>query len=657
MMPAPQLGCNLTRHLGWIRGVGIPGLMLLGALACGHNLEVDVHLEAPARPDPFTGVSAIELWADLRGRLVLVGGGRWDQGPLDFAEPLDPTVSRFVVLGLDDAGRLLSSGVSAPLDLIGAPPAGPIAVYFARVGLISELSISAPAVEGLEALSLETGGVLFVGGRDRDGCAQVQSEIYRTTGVSAGPRLLQGRTGAQVHRLPSGQVLLLGGVSIVDCQSAGLAQDSLLLDPVRNTARAISVGALRPGAAVAVVDESLVVAAGGVDAPIYATEVQGIDPRGGEVRRLGLLDGPRAFASAASLGAGRVLLAGGLGTESGPGLDYASVFVTRRGTALSQRIALGISMRGASAVATLAGGVLLAGGRGSDDQGLGTVRMVSVGSETSVPLGDASVVTSLTTTVAEARAVALGDGGVLLLPRDGRAPHWVRLLPLGSQQLSDALAGPLVGGVRDDGQVLLRSPTGRLGTFNPGPAALLGPQAAFGGLVLDPERGQAQGLGLTPLRPGSWSSTTLGLQGQASLLRPGRGPTEWAVIGSQEYEDFELKVSVNLSEGAQAAFLMGFDGVEYDFVSLEGNAAVGRSPGRAASRPVLCAPVASPKILGLGAHPVTLTRRGDTVTLDTDGDNFADLRCDISASNSGRVALGVVRGRVTYSRLQLRSLP
>jgi hypothetical protein len=281
---------------------------------------------------------------------------------------------------------------------------------------------------------------------------------------------------------------------------------------------------------------------------------------------------------------------------------------------------------------------------------------VTVGSETSVPLGDASVMTSLTTTVAEARTVALGDGSVLLLPKNGRPPHWVRLLPLGSDQLEAVLPGPLVGGVREDGQVLLRSATGRLGTFNPGPAAVFGPQAAFGGLVLEPERGAAVGLGLIPLRPGAWSATTLGLQGQASLLRPDRGPTEWAVIGPQLFDDFELRVSLAISEGAQAALIFAFDGVEYDFVSLGGSAMMGRSPGRAASRPVLCAPVASQNILGLGTHPVTLTRKGDIVTVDVDADEIADLRCEISASISGRVALGVVRGRVTFNALQLRSL-
>lgn len=656
-MPAPPRRRNLAAHLTLILGVGIPGLLTLGTPACTRNLEVEVHLLGPESPDPFVGVAEVQLWAQVSGRLLEVGAGRWDQGPIPFRGNFDPSLSRLVVFGRDPDGRIVASGASGPIDLIADPPQGPIPLYFTRVGVMSRTGARADPRQGLEAIGLADGRVLFFGGRGPDGCPVLQTEIIGVSGSAVGPRLPQGRLGPPAGRLPSGAVVLLGGEVISGCGPAEPARDAILLDPARNTARTLSTGLEVPrGASVATLDDTLVIWAGGEGSPAFSTQVMGLDPRRGEAREVGRLDGPRADAAAVFLGAGRILLAGGLSQPGGVPYSDASVFVTRRGSVLSERVRLGAGARAPAAVLSAAGGVLIAGGLDAAGEGLSTVRALTVGSETSVPLGDSSVVTSLTAAVGRARALVLGDGGLLLLPENGDPPHWVQVLPLGSAVLTDVPPGPLVGGLRADGLAVLRSPQGDLLTFNPGPAAILGPKARAGQLALDPGGAGEQGLGLIPLRPGAWRSTTLGLQGDAGPSVSARHPTEWAVVGPGDHADFEMQVDLRIAPGAQAALLFGFDGVEYDYVALEGSARVGRSPGRASSRPVSCAPVQSPGLLAPGAHTVGLVRRAEAVQLDLDGDGQPELQCEVPRSPAGRVALGVVRGQVTFDRVTVNSL-
>jgi hypothetical protein len=408
---------------------------------------------------------------------------------------------------------------------------------------------------------------------------------------------------------------------------------------------------------VAGVDASLVVVAGGEGAPTYPATVLGLDPDSGEGRVLGALDGPRAHAAVAHLGAGRILLAGGRSGPGGPPLADASVFVARRGAALSRRIPLAAAVARPAAVLTPAGSLLLAGGEGPGGQGSRAVQAVTVGVETATRLGDASLLTALTASVAAARGVALGDGSLLILPVDGAAPHWVRLLPLGSARLGvpGGAAGALVGGLGPDGRAWLRDAAGTRWVFDPGPAGVLGVAAYGPKLALEPARPPRSGLGLWPLRASAWRLTTEGLEVRAPEGAPGRQPTEWAALAGAAVGDFALEVDLRLGEGAQAALLFGLADGEHDHVTLVGTAAVGRSEGRAQGRPVACASAPTPALSAPRVHTVRLTRIGDRVELDVDADGAVELSCALTGAPAGQVALGVVSGVVTYARIRLTS--
>lgn len=594
----------------------------------------------------------MELLGVVSGRVVRIGAGRWDQGPLPFDETFDPALERLIVLGRAEDGAVLASGATGPLDLGGPAGEAELSILFSRVGALSRLEEGADPRVAFDAVGLPDGRVLFFGGRQPDGCAVEATELWDLEGPRAGPRLPSGRVGAEALSLPGGEVLLVGGDLVEGCSVGGPAEDAVLLDPVRNTARRIDLGGPPPaGAAWAVVDASLVIRAGGEGTLGYRTEVVGLDPRRGETRRIGDLDVPRAYGRAASLGRGRVLLVGGLGAPGQPPLDLASVFVTRRGSALSGSILTQPARRAPVTAVTPAGGVLVAGGVGADGEGTALVQVLVATDERAATRGDATDVTSLTSTVGAARGVALEDGSLLLLPEDGGPAHWLRTLPRGASALESP--GRLAGAPRADGQVVLRDESGAIFAFNPGPAALLGPAANDGRLALDLDRPPPTSFGLVPLRPAVWEPRTSGLRGTVQSVE--RPPLEWAAVGGATYADFELEVTLDLAGAGQAALLFGLVDGSYDLVTLGGTAAVGRSPDRAASRPVDCAATPTPELLG-GRRRVRLVRRGDQVGLDTDLDGAPELTCAVPASAPGRVALGVARGEVVFDALEVRAL-
>ncbi|MCB9650549.1 MAG: hypothetical protein H6730_28755 [Deltaproteobacteria bacterium] len=165
------------------RGVGALFLALLAA-GCTRTLDLEVALTSPESPDPFVGVSTVRLSGVLRTGPVVVGEGRWDQGPLPFPGTLDARIRRLVVEGLDADGALVASGVSPPLDLLTDPPEGRLEILFTRVGALSRVGDGGAPRDGagLEALGLPDGRVLFAGGRRPDGCpgpTEVRAERSR----------------------------------------------------------------------------------------------------------------------------------------------------------------------------------------------------------------------------------------------------------------------------------------------------------------------------------------------------------------------------------------------------------------------------------------------------------------------------------------------
>ncbi|CAN0596729.1 unnamed protein product, partial [Laminaria digitata] len=113
-------------------------------------------------------------------------------------------------------------------------------------------------------------------GRTADGCPSLQTELWSASGASAGPRLPQGRLQSSAVALPSGEVALMGGLQFDGCEASQPAEQALIIDPLRNSVRMQDTGGPVPeGAAVAVVDDSLVLWAGGAAETSYRTAVRG----------------------------------------------------------------------------------------------------------------------------------------------------------------------------------------------------------------------------------------------------------------------------------------------------------------------------------------------------------------------------------------------
>ncbi|MCK6552616.1 hypothetical protein L6R52_42725, partial [Myxococcota bacterium] len=347
-------------------GARSTGLSLVAALAitvaaCTRHLDVDVELAVPLAPDPFERVRTIRLLALEGGRIVVAGEGRWDQGPLALPTLVSPDVERFVVVGLDADGDIVSSGASAPLDLLHTPPAGPITVPFTRVGALSIVARGAPARWGGRALVLEGPRVLLLGGTTADGCAVEGTELFESATLSSrtGPPLPGGRSGALAALdLGDGRALVAGGLEHLSCGTAVPSDRIAVLDLEGGTSvvEASSFPASKRGAAVLAVSEGLVIAVGGDDATTVSADLLRLDPDTFELSAPGKLDLPRSESGAAIVAGARVLLAGGRSRlEDASALDDAVVFDPARGTGGALRIRLGAPVIAPAVMRTLAG--------------------------------------------------------------------------------------------------------------------------------------------------------------------------------------------------------------------------------------------------------------------------------------------------------------
>jgi hypothetical protein len=629
------------------RGLGKLNVALIVWVGCTRRLDLALELARPASPDPFEGVETLRVRGVVRGVIETLGEDRWDQGPVALEQAIEPDVERFVVEGLSPDRRVVSSGASVPLDLLSDPPDGPITIYFSEERVLSRMESSGIARRsGAAAVTLAGGGVLLLGGRDGTGCMVEATEVVTAPEqIAPGPAITGGRSGRFfAGRLPSGQVIVLGGEVAPDCGAAAPSPEAAIVDVEGATSRVGRVGAevLREGVALAVVSDTSVIVAGGVDRAATA-EVFELNPATLAVNRIGSLESPRAHASSLLVSDRRVLLVGGRSsTSSTSTLATATVFVPDRGAPLAEQIRLIDRAVQPTLARTRAGNVIVAGG------GSARVDSIVVRTERDFPLGDTSTVAALSGPLDDARAVELGDGSVLFLPASGGPIVWARFLPGRVETIAHAVEGPLVGGLLPDGRAVLSAGDGALYSFNPGVASAAGVFGAEGVLA----SGEHE-LGIVPLRPSAWTRIDEGLAGFRAAPAGSIIPEELAVLDERKAQDFEVAFDLSLEGLAKAALVFGIEDDRFDFVELAGASFVDRAPpGESRGRPMCTA--AETRVLATpGFHRVRVRRAGPRVTLDVGADGTDDLACDTPRPEPGRIALGVVTGRAVFDGLEL----
>lgn len=614
--------------------------VLLAAAGCTNKLGVEVELRAPVAPDPFAGVETVRMRALVLGEVVTLGEDRWDQGPIELPAIVDPEVERFVVEGLASDGRVLSSGASAPLDLLNAPPDDRLAISFTRIGALSLLSTTVSARNGGRAVELSDRRVLFAGGTDDSGAPIELTELADRQTISSGP-LSGGRTGAYaVEVLPNGRVVIAGGG---DPRIASL-------DPDANSSRFSTAQPLpRTHAAIAAVSNTLLIVAGGDEGEGVSDELLRYNADALEPSTPGRLFDARAESTAVVVSGDRVLMLGG---RSGRGDDSAKrdapVFDPSRGGAALRAIDLGRPLIAPIARVTAAGSAIVAGGRDQNGAPQSVISAVVVQSERAQAFGDTSTVAVLPSPVDRGSLLDLDDGTLLFLPLEGeeRMQH-IALLPGSVAAVAplEGVPGPWIGGRISDGTILLRSAAGRLAIFNSGPSAVLG--------AFDP------GLPIIPLRPRAWARISGGVEG---VLLPGLpsgiafAPAELAVLGNTELADFELSFTLELDPLSQASIAFGLRAGAFDHLSMLGNLAlVGRAQPVGIAASLACASSETPPLAGTGTHRLRVARKNGQVRADLDGDGADDLFCSTPDAASGRVALGVITGRARFTDLKVRS--
>lgn len=627
-------------------------LSLLFALACSSKLALDVRLVEALRPDAFEDVATVRLRALEGGRLVTVGEGRWDQGPLDLPTLVSPEASQFVVEGLSADGRVVSSGASGSLDLLTAPPEDGLDIVFTRVGVLSVLEEHDTPRVGGRAVELADGGVLIAGGTDAAGCAREDTEIYSMEGarLERGPPLVGGRVGDfHLLALPDGRSIVTGGGTSSSCGAEEATEHVVVFDG-RSARNVEAPGFNVRGAAYAVLSSSEVAAAGGEGDIVSRTEVVRLDLASGAVRSIGTLDAPRAWASPAVVSSGRIALLGGRAQQdAATALDSTSVFVPSRGAALDERIGLGRALVAPTSRRTAAGGVVYAGGRSRTGEGHAEVRMLVVKTERDFPLGDSTIVTSISSTIADGRFVDVGDGSALLVSPERRAAFWIQLLPRRARALDTEGAALIGGGRLADGRVVLRAEDGAYLSFNPG-LSPLGIVARQGRLAVDEgEVLDGVGVGVVPLRPDAWQLTTEGLVvTQPDALEGDVDPKEWAVFVMGDRLDFDLAFDVRLGPRARAAVLFGLADQRFDHVVIGGRISAHRQDAT-----LDCPPVEAPVLSNSAFHRIRLVRSGERVTVAIDG--TTQFECALRSPQAGRIAFASISGSATFDRVALES--
>jgi Bacterial Ig-like domain (group 2)/IPT/TIG domain/Abnormal spindle-like microcephaly-assoc'd, ASPM-SPD-2-Hydin/Galactose oxidase, central domain len=272
---------------------------------------------------------------------------------------------------LNDGTLLIAAGINCPSNtscsyLATAESYNPDNGTFAYTGSLTEAR-SAPAV------LLPNGNVLIAGGYfcDSNGnCESLSSaEMYHpyfgygygyfsTVGNMTAPR-----TGHSMTLLNNGQVLIAGGQNCTSATSCTTLNTAEIYNPVTGTFTPTgNLNAARFNATATLLNQGLVLIAGGFDGTNYPAAAELYDPSTGTFASTGNLNTPRASASATLLNTGQVLVAGG-STCSSPGCpsNSAELYNATAGT-FSSTGTLNVSRFNHSATLLTNGQVLIAGG-------------------------------------------------------------------------------------------------------------------------------------------------------------------------------------------------------------------------------------------------------------------------------------------------------
>ncbi len=528
-------------------------------------------------------------------------------------------------LGFVDPGveRLLVEG----LDSAG---------FVRSTGASGPLDLLAEPPQGPLKLVFARVGVLSVVGLDvprpgavlvetTDSVARLGGPCPATPGERVGPSAAEVSATetiaiADAQALPlSDQTLWVGGTA--GCPPTPLG---LQLGP--------SVAPLPLGAAWAVVSNRVLVAGGvGTETEVYRFEFESV------LRRLGSLSGPRVDATGVGLDTRLVLLGGRTGPQIA---DSAMVFDPSRGAALPELIPLGAPVWSPAAVRTQAGSIFVAGGQGPAGPET-AVRALVVKSEADIPLGDATSVSTLPVG-GPGQLLDLG-GSLLFLPEQG-APTWITSIPRGAVAVPtpENVAGPFRGARLPDGTAVVWAADGTRMVFTAGLSPWLGPALRLS------ERPVPSGL--IPRRPSAWTATARGLEGATSLELQGKvEPKEWVVFGPPRF-DFEITLTLEPAPGGRAAILLGFDASGYDAVVLGGISTVERFPRQRLD----CNAAETRSLTEPRPHRLRVERRAAEVRLDLDADGSYELTCRTLNPRAGQLGLGLVSGTVRFDGLEIR---
>jgi hypothetical protein len=654
-----------TGMLRAVRSIGISALAAVCALsACTRKLAIEVVLIAPKSPpafendDPDRRVSEVRLRALVSGRIVDVGGGRWDLGALSLPQTIDPTVERIVVEGRSASQRLISSGVSAPLDLLRAPPAnGRISILFTRVGALSVLAESGPRRTGARAVELDRDRVMFAGGTAEGGAALESTEIFdaRALAIGAGPDLPGGRTGDfALRRLPGGAVVVALGsspnIAVLDADSLGARIAGEVVPSVRK------------GAAVAAVSDTLVLIGGGDEAPAVSDAVYRFNPQTLSFESPGLLGEPRAETGAEIVGGDRVLFVGGRSAiDVSSALPDAVVFDPSRGSTSPAAIDLVTSadiqpppaprpvrkLIAPAVKTTLAGSVVVAGGIGPDGASSTFAGAIVVPPDRALAtVGDTSFVAALQGDGGRGELIDLLDGSLLFVPEGEGDLTWIHLAPSGAERVERMKGvGRLIGGRALDGSAVFRAEDGRYLWFNAGVSAVFGSYGISGGLRSPTEPTTA----IVPRRPAAWTLDQGGLTGR---LLPGVvgevAPAEIAVLGNTVFQDFDVTAAFVLTPNSSAALVFGLTTSAFDEIAFTGQSAlVSRFDAKGMRIQVPCEALATPTLSDGNAHRVRVRRSDRELRIDVDPDGNDDLVCKLPVADAGLIAFGIINRQAT----------
>jgi uncharacterized protein YjdB len=272
---------------------------------------------------------------------------------------------------LPDGTLLIAGGISCQQSascsyLATAESYSPDSGAFTYTGSLAQAR-SAPAV------LLPNGNVLIAGGYycgSSGNCQSLSSaEMYHPYfGYGYGyfstvGNMTSARTGHTMTLLNNGQVLIVGGQNCTSATSCTTLNTAEIYNPVAGTFTATgNLNAARFNAAATLLNQGIVLIAGGFDGTNYPAAAELYDPSSGTFSSTGSLNTPRASASATLLNTGAVLIAGG-STCASPGCpsNSAELYNPTAGT-FTPTSSLNVSRFNQSTTLLTNGQVLIAGG-------------------------------------------------------------------------------------------------------------------------------------------------------------------------------------------------------------------------------------------------------------------------------------------------------